>query len=46
VNGSAPAQSSVSKTPSTHQLTANYFGITPNQARHKLGSSHPALPHQ
>jgi hypothetical protein len=26
------------------QLTANRFGITTNQARHKLGLGHPALP--
>jgi hypothetical protein len=30
----------------TLQLTAKMFGINPNQARHKLGPTHPALPHQ
>ena len=28
------------------QLTATTFGIAPNQSRHKLGLSHPALPWQ
>jgi hypothetical protein len=28
------------------QLTANRFGIAPNQARHTLGFGFPALPHQ
>ena len=31
---------------STLQLTANCFGIAPNQARHKIGLGHPGLLHQ
>jgi hypothetical protein len=43
---SASVQSSVSKPPSIHQLTANRFGIAPDQARHKLGRSHPTALNQ